>query len=409
MRNGWGSRRRLRKAAVALVALTLLPVAVLVAAHVSASNAGTAVSRSGIGTLDLDLPSVDALQRSQASNLFAPFAWDGHTASGPFVTFDFAPATGTVVGMFAVNGSQTELLVDSVRIDGFSPVSAPQVSGATFTAVGSTVLLVAHDEPTALVQITTTTEPRTIEFNFPETTMNLEVSHATAWPHAALSFTIGNTTGRIIVGRGTLAVNGTSVTAELESYDSLAFRAVPSFMEDRAERTALLDAFASGRLAAEYGLVAMTNGAYLQNAVQYNPTLSMSNGGVAFNKATISLDAAPSQDGLVLIAFDPRTMPADAAHRIVVTADGVGVPESTNPLSSLYAGAGSSGPASFTRLSMNATALVIYLPSLTTSVLQVESLPLGLAGPDVGTQLAMVAAVFVVSLAAAVMFRTRRE
>jgi len=387
----------------------LLPAAMLVVVHVSATHAPTLLARAGLSAEDVDLPSVDALQRSQASNLFAPFYWNGQTASGPFVTFDFSAGTGSVVGLFAVNGSQTELLVDTIRINGFSLVSPPVVSGSTFIANGNAVSFVAHDEPSALLQFVTSTEPRTIEIAFPETTSNLEVSHATTWPHASLSFTTGNTTGRIILGRGTLAVNGTTVIAQLESYDSMAFRAVPSFIEDRAERTAILDAFASGRLAAEYDLVAMTNGNWLESAAQYNPGLSMSSDVVGFNQATLTLNAAPTQDGLILIAFDPRTMPADAAHQIVITDEGVPIPETANPLAALYATPGPSGQASFSQLSMNATVLVVYMPTLTTSSLQIQSVPLARAGPDVATEFAMVAAVFVVSMAAAVMFRSRRE
>lgn len=392
-----------------MVALALLPVAVLVAAHASPPHAPTVLAPYGLTAQDVDLPSVDALQRSQESHLFAPFYWDGQTVSGPFAAFDYAPSSGTIVGLFAVNGSQTELLVDTIRIGGFSPVSPPQVSGSTFTANGNAVSFVAHDEPTALLQFITTTEPRTITIAFPDATSNLEVSQATAWPHASLSFTNGNTTGRIILGRGTMTINGTTVTAELESYDSMAFRAVPSFVEDRAERSAILDAFASGRLAAEFDLVAMTNGGWMESAAAYNPGLSMSSNGIAFNRATITLDAAPAQAGLILIAFDPRTMPADSAHRIAITDEGVPVPETANPLAALYATPGPAGQASFSRLSMNATVLVVYLPSLTTPALQIESLPIGPAGPDGATELAMVAAVFVVSMAAAVMFRTRRD
>ncbi len=409
MRRGWGLRRRFHKVAAALVVLALLPVAILVAAHASAAQASTALTRSQFSAEDVDLPAVDALQRSQASNLFAPFAWDGWTVSGPFVTFDFSESSGSLVGLMALNGSQTDLLVDTIRILGFDGVTPPQASGSTFTANGNGVSFIAHDEPTALFEVVTTNVPRTVEITFPNATSDLEVSRATGWPEASLSFTKGETTGRMIVGAGTMTVNGTRVTAQLGAYDTLAFRAVPSFLGHRAERTAILDAFASGRLAAEYEMVAMTNGGWLESGTEYNPALSMTSHGVRFEAATLALTSAPGQEGLILVAFDPQTMPSDAAHQIVVTDEGMPVPQTENPLMTLYAAPGTAPRASFSLFSMNATVLAIYLPSLSSSSLQIQSLPASPAGPDLPTEFAMVAALFVVSMAAATMFRTRRD
>lgn len=410
MRNGWGARRRLRRAATALVALTLLPVAVFVAAgHTGASGTGAMQTRSAVGALDVDAPAVDALQRSEASSLFGLFSWNGRTVSGPFVTFDFNPSTGAVVGLFAVNGSTTELLVNSLRIVGFSPSTVPQVNGSTFTANGVGVTLVAHDEPTGLLEIRSGFMPQTVEIAFPDTTTNLEISQAMVWPRASLSFTIGNTAGRMILGQGTMARNGTTVTAQMAAGDYLALRAVPSFVEHPAERVAVLDAFATGRLAAEVDLVAMTNGGWLENRAQFQPSLSMVGTRTAFGNAELRLSAPETQDGIVLLAFDSQTMPADGAHQLVVTVGGGRVPETPNPLASLYASPGSGGTASYSRLAMNATVLVLYLPSVGGSFVQVESLTLPAPGLDVPTELAMVAAVLVVSVAAAAMFRPREE
>ena len=394
---------------MALVALGLLPVAMAVAAAHAGTAAAPAAIAGALAAQDLNVPYVEALQRSQQSELFAPFTWNGHAVTGPFVTFDFYPDTGRIVGLFAMNDTEAELLVDSVQVVGFSPVTEPQVGGSTFVANGIGVTMVVHDEPTALLEVQTTGLPRTVAFSFPTNTSDLQVSQATTWPRASLSFAVGGGSGRLIVGRGTLSVNGTTVTAQLGAEDYLAFRAVPSFSAHAAERKAVLDAFASGRLAAEYDLVAMTNGGWLLNGAQYQPALKMVSNGIGFGRASIILSSSGAREGLILLAFDPQTMPADATHHIVVVDNGEAVPESSTPLASLYAPEGAAQPASFARLPMNGTVLVVYLPSLDASSLTVESLPLSASGPDVGTLLAMAAAVFIVSLAAAVMFRRRPE
>ncbi len=410
MRTGWGPRRRFRRTATALVALTLLPVAMVVAsAHAASPAASLAVHAATLRMEDVDLPAVEALQRSEASNLFAPFVWNGESATGPFVRFSFSQEMGTITDYTSVNTSASEVLIPSIQVDGFYGAVSPQVAGPIFTVNGVGITLVAHQEPMGLLEMETAWGPRTVVFTFAAGSSALALSHATTWPRSTLSFSVGDSQGSIILWKGTMSLNGTKVTAVLGSGDYLALRIVPSFANDRAQRTAILDAFGSGRLAAEYDLVAMTNGGWLENAAQYQPNVTLSSDGVDFNDASLTMNALGDRGGLLLLAFDPRTMPSDAGHKIVVLSNGAEIPEAADPLSSLYAAPSSSSGASFSQLSMNATVLVVYLPALTASSLEVQSIVLPPGGIDGPTELAMVAAAFVVSVAAAVMFRPRRE
>jgi hypothetical protein len=375
---------------------------------VASANPGHGIDARAIEAQDVDLPIAEALKRSEASNLFAPFTSDGQLVSGPFVAFDYSERTGAIVGYFAVNGTQTSLLVDTIQILGFAPAAAPLISGATFAAPGDAVSLMVHDEPMALLEIRTEGQPRTVMLQFPTTSKDLGVALSTGWPRSSLSFTVGGTRGRVILGQGNLTVNGTSVTADLQAEDYLALRAVPAFAEHPAER-AVLDAFASGRLAAEYNLVAMSSGGWLENSAQYQAGLGASSSRVEFGEAEIDFGVTEPRAGLVLVAFDPETMPADSRHELKVTEDGVEVRQTSSPLESLYSLPGPSSHASFSLLPMNATVLVVYLPDLRATPLRIESIALPATGLDWPTQLAMVVAAFVVSVAAAIMFRRHQE
>lgn len=408
MRLGGDPRRRLRRAATALVALTLLPVAVMIATgpiygpiHASNGSFGQALVRAQ----DADLPAADAIQRGQESNLFAPFSWENGVVSGPFLRFGFAPATGLITDYMAVNGTATSMLINSIQIQGFTSTSTPLATGATFAAASGDAMIVVHDEPMALLEIRTLARPQNVTFHFPIGTTGLQVSHATTWPASGLSFTDGNNTGRILVGQGNLSVNGTRVSASMRAGDYLALRAVSTFAEHPAERTAVLDAFGSGRLAAEFDLVAVSNGGWLENSAQFHPGLDMVDSSVQFQRAAVRLGATTAHGGLVLFAFDPRTMPVDSQHRLVVRTNGDDIPQTVDPLASLFALPGSSDHAAYVRLSMNATVLAVYVPDLSSANLQVESIAVPSPGIDRPTQLAIVAAVFVVTVAAAIMFR----
>jgi hypothetical protein len=411
MKVGGDPRRRLRRTATALVALTLLPVAFMIgAAHPPATPApGWATSFDGrvLRAQDVEMPSVEAMQRGQASNLFAPFRWDGRVVSGPFVQFVYDAETGAIQEYLAVNGSQASALIDSIRIEAFAPNAPPVVSGATFAVSSNDAMIVAHDEPMTLLEVRTLGQPQNVTLVFPGTTTGLAVSRATSWPVSTLSFTDGKGSGRVIVGRGSLQINETTVTASLAADDYLAVRAVPEFVEHAAERTAVLDAFASGRLAAEFDLVAVSNGGWMENSALYQAGLQTLDSSVQFSRVALSLGTPSAEGGLVLLAFDPQTMPVDSLHHLVVRTNGTDIPETSDPLASLFALPGSSDHPAYVRLAMNATVVAVYVPDLSSARLQIQSLPVPPKGIDRPTLIAIVAAMFVVAVAAAIMFRRR--
>jgi hypothetical protein len=411
MRHGWDARRHFRKAAAALIAFTLISVtAITLSAFAAVPVSPPAVVGGGgmdsiFHAQDVSLPTAEALKRSQASNLFAPFTWDGQMVLGPFVQFYYDPRTGEIVRYCTVNQTDTKLVVQTVQIQGFSATSAPLVAGSTFVAAGNGVLVSAHDEPMGLLEIKSLGQPQTVVLDFGTSASNFEISRADSWPRASLAFSFDGGRGEVILGAGNLSVDGMTVTVSMTSDDYLALKALPASADHYAERSAVLDAFASGRLAAEYNLVAVINGGWLENSAVYLTGLEASSTGVQFDRATVNLGMPQHKGGLVLLAFDSQTMPADAAHRLIVTVAGKEIPETANPLAPLYALPGPSGQPSFVRLPMNATVLVVYLPDLNASPLEVESIAHPTAGIDPATEAAMVAAVFVVSVAAAVMFR----
>lgn len=409
MRGGW-DRRRLRGAAGALVALTLIPIAVYAGSvHAIAAAAPAPATPWGaaapVWTSDTVLPMTDALQRGEASGLFAPFSWNGRTASGPFVQFDYRPSAGQIVGYFATGGSNASLLANTITVSGFEPLGAPVAWGSTFIAAGDSVNLVAHDEPMALLEIESEARPQTVLLELPSTATGLHLVRGATWPLSSLSFTVGHAQGRLILGRGTLTVNGTTARAELTAGDYLALRALPTFAGSLPERSAVLDAFSSGRLAAEYSYVAIANGGWLENSAEYQTGLSVSRSSVGFSRATLALGPIGPAGGLFLVAFDPVTMPADVGHRLTVTANGIDIPETASPLDPLRAATAPLGTPSFSVLPMNATVLAISLPAMAGTELEIRSTALPASGLDWPTELAMAAAAFVVSVAAAVIFR----
>ncbi len=411
---GGRAMRSWRNRAVAtLTVLSFLPVAALAAsapAHVTAPTAALHALGPGggplHGTTGLDEPTVDALLRGWESDLFASFGWDGTTASGSLVQFSFDPSPGSITSLLAKRGNDSLAVANAIESPQGTSFEPPFVDGPLFVATSSLLVITAHDDPTGLLEFRTTSTPVQVLFRFVQPLSNVSYwSMSASGLRAALGFNIGANVGRMVLGEGSLDVEGANVTANLAANDVLAMKILPSFEEERAPRAAVLDAFGSGDLAAEFALVAEVDGGWVGNSARFRPDLNVDAVSVTMGHANVSLSAPDDRGGFVFLAFDPETMPADSNHRLIVSLNGTPLSTTDEGVSALSYWPSSAAEAFYVRLGMNATVVAVYLPSYRSAVLDVVSLGTGPAGPDWVSELAAVAGLAVVAVAASVMFR----
>lgn len=408
-------RSRRAKTAAALAALALLPVAALAVApiHAAAASEASLLSVSGPlhpGASDYDPPTMDALLRGWKSDLFGSFAWDGFTVLGSFVQFSLNPSTGELHSFSALRGNASLPIFTSIHVSPSTAFSSTSVYGPTLSAANENLTLAAHDEPSGLLEVRTAAAPRNITFRFMDSANPVTaVSTSSAWPQAILSFQVGDTRGRMVLGSGAFNVTNGTVTALLDSDDLLALRIVPGFEDEPIARAAVLEAFASGRLAAEYALVSKWDGGWVESSAHYWRDLISNATEVTQGQVSVQFTSPMDRDGLAVLAFDPSTMPADESHRLVVTVNGAEIPEVTDMGGTLYAALGPEVAAYYVRLPMNATALAIYLPTFRWSTIQVASEASPAPTDPLGLEIAAAAALGLVAVAAAVMFRRQEE
>jgi hypothetical protein len=348
---------------------------------------------------------LDAVRRASESGLFAAFAWDGYQAKGSFVQFAYGSEPGVFTQVSAILAPDTTTLVDSITIAPFTPEGMPTAFGATFLVNGSGLLVTAHDDPTALLEFRTSGTPHVVTLRFPPSVTSISpVTRSSRWPASALAFNVGATSGRLLLGGGTMNVSDDTVTANLTSTDLLVFRTVPSFAPDRLGRDALLAAFGAGRIIADFSLVAGSNGTWAENSARFRVDLSALPSAVQTSRASVLIASMRGIAGLIVIGFDPATMPGDGTHEIVVRANGNVVPQFDGDLATMIATSSAAGRASFSRMAMNATVVAVYVPGIVTMTLSISSEPAP-ALIDLGTALAIFAALLVVMYAGMRMFR----
>lgn len=395
-----------RAAAWSVIAFLPMAAVAVLPFHGSASAGATSILSGawdgGVGA--------SALLRGGRSDIFGAFAWDGATAQGSFVQLSFSPATGILGPVVSRQGNDSTVVVEWATTLPYSTYAPPVVDGPLFVAQSANVTITAHDDASGLVEFRTLASGAVLALRLNGTVTGVTGEPTTTWwPQATLSFTAAGNVGRLFLGAGSFSVTGSTVYATMSPNDLLALRLTPSSADAQELRGAVMEAFASGRLAAEFGLVATSDGGWIENSARYRRALVTTTQGVLPGNASVRLTAMARQGGLVLLAFDLATMPADAGHRILIEANGSAIPEVDNPYALLYGNLSPSGGPAFARLGLGATTLLVYLPSLDWTTVQVTSLPAPPTPADVGSEVAAVLALALVSIAAAVMFRRPAE
>ncbi|HEX9567124.1 MAG TPA: hypothetical protein VGA48_05950, partial [Thermoplasmata archaeon] len=156
---------------------------------------------------------------------------------------------------------------------------------------------------------------------------------------------------------------------------------------------------------------ATADGHWMQNPARYRIDVAAWPLAVRPRAASAQVDTLRPGGAIVLFAFDPNTMPTDGAARLSVSANGEAVNRSDDTLTLFYTFDSVARNASYTLLPLPGTVVAVYLPSLSAVSVDIVSLPPPAPRPafDPGSEAAVVAALAIVSLAAARMLRRKEK
>lgn len=343
-----------------------------------------------------------------SSPLFAAFHYDRGQVLGTYVQFAYDPSSGAMESILGLAGDVPILYVGSIQIEEFPPARAPEVQGSTFQVDGYLGSITAHDDPTALVQIRTDVA-RTVRIELPAEATNVTVqAKIGSWPASSLTYSVGGEQARFLLGAGFFRVDGIRVLAQMGDSDLLVFKALPPGAAERTEWLAVLDAISAGHIVAEIDLVATSEGRWAQNIVEYRIGVAGWALDVKPGRATLQVDSLLEGGAVVLLGFDAATMPSSDSAPIQVRTNSRDANRSENPLPALVSD--SRRGASYSVLSLPGTVVALYLPSLAAVSVEVVSSPprAPSAGFQADQEVAMIAALAIISVAAARMFRRPR-
>jgi hypothetical protein len=379
--------RSLLRAAAALAVLAILSIA-------SQGLAPSSSARSG------ERSSTPA---PTSSPMFDSFQYERGQILGTYVQFAYNPTNGTIRSLLGLAGRPLPVLyVGSISISGFAPARGEVTAGSTFRADGYLVTVTVHDDPTSLIEIRSEMA-RSVSIELPADASNVSLlAAAGSWPASTVSYTVGGEQGRFLLGAGTFSVSGTRLVAHMRDSDLLVFKSVPPFTEGRSEWRIVLEAIAQGRVIAEMDMIATSGGQWIQNVARYRIGLAAWALAVRQGLASVRVDSLLPGGAVVLLAFDAQTMPAREPRQLVVKTNGQEIPRTNDTLSLLFGSDPPRGAPRYALLSLPGTVLAVYLPTLAAMTIEVASVlpPPPPAAFDLGTEIAMIAALAIVCVAA---------
>jgi hypothetical protein len=404
MEDGTDARAFLAKAAATFTVLSLLPVALSGSAPSHASAALRPISLLSSGGTPVG-------EVSWSTSLFASFTYQHGVVFGTYAEFGYNATMGTLQSLIGLEGQTPVLYLESIDVGGFPPARSAAARGPIFEGDGYLVTITAHDDPTALIEIRSDMA-RLVTVELPPLAKNISLVTAPgSWRTSSVSFVVQGEEARLFLGAGSFNVTGTTVLAHLASPDLLVFKSVPAGSTNKAEWRAVLDAISAGHVVAELDLVAIADGGWMQNPGRYRIDVAAWPLAVRAGQASVQVDTLRPGGAVVLLAFDPDTMPVADPMRLSVSANGGPVNRSNDTLSLFYAPDSLTKDASYSILSLPGTVIALYLPSLAAVSVNVVSVPRPAPTPafDSGSEAAVVAALAIVSVAAARMLRRRDE
>ena len=346
--------------------------------------------------------------------LFSELQYADGVANGTFVHFLLNESTGTVTNYSLKTPSGVVKIFDSIEVKDFNP-SSLKVQGAVMLLRNESVQVIAHDNPTGMYHVVANDTLTTVSFKVAEG-INVNQIALLSDDHGdhsreAVIISAGSVQGVIASDEGPLSVEtgsaGTYVNVTFFE-DHVMFRAKPVFAHGNMNNEqAMLQAIIQNRMACELSLM-VRNGNAMYDIMEYQHQFRMRVMEAERNRVVIEVSSPNHEGKVILMNMDMQTMETKKGQ-MTVKLDGAAVRWTANPLDVLYATGSNSSDALYTVLNGGETSqLLIYVPSFSVHVLNVQSVMPGMEIFGIAGIAAGLAAVAVVGAAAVVIFVRRK-
>ena len=291
------------------------------------------------------------------------------------MSFTLNESTGSLENYTVSTTGGDVIVFGAVSLGGFVPENIT-LKGSLFVEEDSNVSIVIHDNPVALLHMTSNGSVESISFVLGagiSAVVLPEMGNDTNDSFALVSG--AGIQGILKADNGTLSIgsdeNGTIVTA---NSSDVMFRMKPAFAHGHmALDSAVQDAIANGKVAGEMSLT-VNNGSAMFDLMQYRMGFNMQVQQASQNHVRFAVSSNEPEGKVAIINLDQGTFDTLSGNDITVTLDGNGIRQTQNPLDVLGASGSQDGDALYCiENTDNGSQMLIYLPNFSIHVLDLSS------------------------------------
>lgn len=272
----------------------------------------------GMGGVPITDPGEQYMQNAENAHMFGTFTYDAVTGevSGRFVEFRMSD-DGTISDYTVKHSDSSIKVFDEVYLEAFTPRGTPRVEGAMFQYTGAEAMIMAHNNPSAVLHFTTMNSGDTVVY------VLADGFTATALPESYNVKIQGNgVTAYLINGNSNISIENNTVTVGFESASESVFRLTPvEGPVGQTNQNKVTEKIQEGKIIAEVS-VSVYNGEHGVDAVTYGRDVQTQVQNAEINRVEIKVSAESQEGKCVVINVDKETMSLSTDHEIVVKLDG---------------------------------------------------------------------------------------
>jgi hypothetical protein len=310
--------------------------------------------------------------------LFRGFNQTGSQFDGRFLSFALNESNGALTNYTVVTiGGDVVVFKATGPID-FTPGNI-SLRGSLFVEEDMNVSIVVHDNPVALMHLTSTRTNERVYFNLGpgiSAVVLPKMGNNTVDSYALVSG--AGIQGILTAKNGTLSIesDGHGIFTITANASDVMFRMKPAFAKGHtALEGAVQDAIVDGRIAGELSLT-FRNGSAMYDLMQYRMGFGLEVQQANQNHVRLAVSSNEHEGKVAIINLDQGTFDTQTGNDMTVTLDGNGIRQTRNPLEVLSASGSLNSDAVYCIESTdNGSQILVYIPSFSTHVLDLSSVP----------------------------------
>ena len=263
-------------------------------------------------------PWKQCMKNAENAHMFGMFTYDSATeeVSGRFV--DFTISQDGTISNYAVERSNSSITIfNTVYLEKFTPAGTPKVNGAMFQYTGDEAMIIAHNNPAAVLHFTVQNTENTVVY------VLASGFTATKLPESYNVRISGNgITGYIINGNSNISIENNTVTITLNAASQSLFRVMPvEGPVGQMNQAKIMEKIEEGKVIGEVSVSAY-GGERSSDMMQYQRQVQMQIQSAQQNMLQIKVSAQYQEGKCVIINVDKETMAVSGNQQIVVKMDG---------------------------------------------------------------------------------------